>query len=152
MRISELGAATGVGIETIRYYERIGLLAPPVRADNGYRHYGDADVERLAFIRHCRALDLGLSEIRRLLEIVDRPGERCRDADRVIDRQIERVRAQADALRELEAKLRALRSRCRAAGRGAYCGILEGLKTRARRDQGAARHGFGECRSSSTRR
>lgn len=54
MRIGELGQATGVDIETIRYYEKAGLLPNPARSGNGYRAYGRAHLERLAFIRHCR--------------------------------------------------------------------------------------------------
>ena len=66
MKISELGRATGVDAETIRYYEKEGLLPPPAREANGYRSYGQAHLERLAFIRHCRALDIPLAEIQRL--------------------------------------------------------------------------------------
>ena len=57
MRIGELAKATRVDVETIRYYERIGLLPAPARAHNGYRSYAQAHLERLGFIRHCRALD-----------------------------------------------------------------------------------------------
>ena len=55
MKISDLGRATGVDVETIRYYEKAGLLPPPAREANGYRSYGDAHLQRLAFVRHCRA-------------------------------------------------------------------------------------------------
>lgn len=54
MRIGELAHTTGVDVETIRYYEKAGLLPPPVRAPNGYRLYGRPQLERLVFIRHCR--------------------------------------------------------------------------------------------------
>ena len=73
MRIGELGQAMGVDIETIRYYEKAGLLAPPARTANGYRAYSPAHVERLAFIRHCRALDMPLAGIKRLLNFVAHP-------------------------------------------------------------------------------
>ena len=68
MRIGELSAATGVDVETIRYYEREKLFAAPVRQANGYRAYGTIHLERLSFIRHCRALEIPLADIRRLLE------------------------------------------------------------------------------------
>ncbi|MBY0270935.1 MAG: MerR family transcriptional regulator [Burkholderiales bacterium] len=74
MRIGELATATGVDIETIRYYEREGLLAPPARQTNSYRIYGQAHPERLSFIRHCRALDIPLADIRRLLGFPDASG------------------------------------------------------------------------------
>jgi DNA-binding transcriptional MerR regulator len=55
MRIKALAEATGVEVDTIRYYEKQGLLPAPARSGNGYRDYGPAQLERLAFIRHCRA-------------------------------------------------------------------------------------------------
>lgn len=64
MRIGELGRATGVDIETIRYYEKAGLLPNPARSESGYRSYGPAHLERLAFIRHCRALERQLNALR----------------------------------------------------------------------------------------
>ena len=73
LRISELAAAVGVDSETIRYYEKTGLLPPPARSDNGYRAYGQAHVQRLAFIRHCRSLDIPLADIQQLLTLLDDP-------------------------------------------------------------------------------
>ena len=74
MRISELARITGNTPETIRYYERIGLLPPAVRElKNNYRQYGEAHEARLDFIRRCRSLDIGLEEIRTLLGALDAP-------------------------------------------------------------------------------
>ena len=81
MRIGELSAAIGVGVDTIRYYEREGLLAPPARQANGYRAYGKSQLERLSFIRHCRALEIPLAEIRRLLVFAAQPTAECGDID-----------------------------------------------------------------------
>ncbi len=127
MRIGELGKAAGVDGETIRYYERAGLLPPPARTHNGYRAYGVAHLERLAFIRHCRALDVPLAEIRRLLDFVDRPDADCGDIDRLIEAQLTRVRARLKSMRALEKQLAALRSRCEAGQVAAECGILHEL-------------------------
>ena len=79
MRIGEIAAATGVDVETVRYYEKAGLLTPPKRSANGYRAYGPAQLERLAFIRHCRSLDVTIADIQRLLSLIDRPASKCRD-------------------------------------------------------------------------
>ena len=68
MRIKELAQATGVEVDTNRYYEKQGLLPEPARQDNGYRDYASTHLERLAFIRHCRALEMPLADIRRLLK------------------------------------------------------------------------------------
>ena len=71
MRIRELAELTGNTPETIRYYEKQGLLPEPRRESNNYRQYGQIHVNRLDFIRHCRNLDIGLSEIRELLGALD---------------------------------------------------------------------------------
>ena len=132
MRIGELSAATGVEVETIRFYEREGLLREPARAANGYRRYGTQHVEQLSFVRHCRSLDVSLPDIARLLSLLDRPAADCRDADQLIEQQLARVKARIVSLQALERQLAALRGRCRAPRRAARCGILEELKHAAR--------------------
>jgi len=127
MRIGELGQATGVDIETIRYYEKAGLLPKPARSQNGYRAYGPAHLERLAFIRHCRALDISLADINRLLEFVAHPELDCGDIDRLIDAQLDRVRARLKSMRALEHQLVALRGRCGEGLHAGECGILHEL-------------------------
>ncbi len=127
MRIGELARATGVDIETIRYYEKAGLLPPPARTPNGYRLYGRPQLERLAFVRHCRALDMPLAEIGRLLDFVTHPEADCGDINRLLDEQLARVRARLKSLRALEKQLAALRARCEAGHVAAECGILHEL-------------------------
>lgn len=127
MRIGELGQATGVDIETIRYYEKAGLLPAPARSHNGYRAYGPAHLERLSFIRHCRALDISLADVKRLLGFVAHPNSDCGDIDRLIDAQLDRVRARLKSMQALEQQLAALRSRCGVSHVGGECGILQEL-------------------------
>ena len=74
MRIGELSKSTGVDIETIRFYEKSGLLPPPARSENGYRDYAHAHLERLAFIRHCRALDMSLAAASKHIQMLERAG------------------------------------------------------------------------------
>lgn len=131
MKIGELAKASHVEVETIRYYERIGLLAAPARTDGGYRTYARAHLERLVFIRHCRALDISLADIGRLLRFVDDPGEECGEIDRLVDTQLARVRARLSSLQTLERQLVVLRSRCGHPERGAQCGILHELEAPA---------------------
>lgn len=69
MQIGELSARSGVNIETIRYYERIGVLPQPARQSNGRRSYGEIDAQRLGFIRHARDLGFDLSAVRTLLAL-----------------------------------------------------------------------------------
>lgn len=127
MRIGELGQATGVDVETIRYYEKARLLPPPARAANGYRAYGAAHLERLSFVRHCRALDMSLAEIRHLLDFVAHPEADCGDINRLIDEQLARVRARIASMRALERQLAALRAQCGENLRAGECGILHEL-------------------------
>jgi len=140
MRIGELGLATGVDIETIRYYERAGLLQLPARRANGYRVYGPVHLERLAFVRHCRALDMPLAEIKRLLDFGDHPENDCGDINRLIDDQLTRVRARLESMRALERQLEALRARCETGHAAAECGILHELVAAAH-GEGCACHG-----------
>src|SRR5262245_17610917 len=127
MRIGELATATGVDVETIRYYERKALLALPARQANGYRAYGNGHLERLAFIRHCRALEIPLAEIRRLLEFAAHPAAECGDIDHLIDEQLLKVQARLKSMRALERQLTELRKRCDAHHAVGECGILHEL-------------------------
>lgn len=127
MKISDLSRATGVDVETIRYYEKAGLLPAPAREANGYRSYGDSHLERLAFVRHCRALDMPLADVRSLLAAVDGQADGCASTDELIDAQLKRVRARLKSLRALERQLAQLRQRCDADHARHGCGILEEL-------------------------
>jgi DNA-binding transcriptional MerR regulator len=124
MRIGVLATIAGVQIETIRYYEREGLLAAALRQPNGYRSYDDHHLQRLTFIRHCRSLDVGLSDIRELLALLDNPERGCAAADSLVETQIARVRGRIAALRTLEIDLVALRARCTSPSASSNCRIL----------------------------
>lgn len=127
MKIGELAAATDTGVETIRYYEREGLLAAPARTEGNYRVYADAHVQRLSFIRRCRALDMTLDEVRSLLGYIDAPGPDCEGVNSLLDEHIGHVSHRIAELRRLEKELRQLRTHCAAAGEGSACGILKEL-------------------------
>ncbi|HEY8554939.1 MAG TPA: Cd(II)/Pb(II)-responsive transcriptional regulator [Burkholderiales bacterium] len=127
MRIGELAKRTGCTVETIRYYERAGLLAAPARTQGNYRVYGEADVERLQFIRECRSLDMTLAEIGRLLAFRDAPERHCRDANALIDEHIGHVAQRIAELRTLERQLIELRRLCRRTRKAKDCGILNRL-------------------------
>ena len=85
MKIGELARLAQCSVETVRYYEKAGLLPPAARSDSNYRHYGDAHVARLRFIRNCRALDMTHEEVRALLGLVDQPENSCSGVNRVLD-------------------------------------------------------------------
>ena len=144
MRIRELGQTVGVDVQTIRYYEKCGLLPEPARTDNGYRAYGHAHVQRLAFIRHCRSLDMSLADIGQLLDLMERPSADGADVDRLVTDQIARVRSRLHSLQALEKQLLALQSRCAAHGQGEHlagqCPVLHELVVAAR-GEACACHG-----------
>ena len=127
MKISELSQATGVDVDTIRYYEKAGLLPEPAREANGYRSYGEQHLERLAFVRHCRALDMPLADVQRLLDFVDGTPDARGDIESLIESQLRRVRARLKSLRALERQLAQLRQRCDADHAAHECGILHEL-------------------------
>ena len=121
MTIARLGAAAGVGVETVRYYQRRGLLAVPARA-GGVRRYGAGDVKRLRFIRRAQAAGFTLEEIGELLAL-----DRTDDRARVRQLASERLAALDARIAELEASraaLERLRGACAAGSRGP-CPILE---------------------------
>ena len=133
MKIGELAAATGTQVETIRYYERSGLLPAPARTEGNYRIYDGAHAARLSFIRHCRGLDMTLDEIRVLLRFKDAPTENCGAVNTLLDQHIGHVAARISELRSLEHQLKKLRDQCLESQDSAHCGILAELTQGARR-------------------
>lgn len=129
MKIGELAERSGCQVETIRYYERIGLLMPPERSSNNYRTYKEQHSERLLFIRHCRTLDMTLDEIRVLLEFRDRPDQDCIGVNDLLDKHIAHVVERIAALSALEEQLRHLRARCVTTDAASSCAILNALGT-----------------------
>ena len=127
MKIGELAQATLCPVETIRYYEREGLLPPPGRTSGNYRVYGPPHAERLRFIRHCRSLDMSHEEIRALLAFRDAPGENCGEVNALLDQHIGHVARRIDELRVLERELKRLRRQCRAVRATQDCGIMRSL-------------------------
>lgn len=142
MKIGELAAQAQTPVDTVRYYERIGLLLAPARSAGNYRQYGESHVARLDFIRRCRALDMSLDEIRRLLEFCDAPERDCSEVNALLDEHIGHVQARLAELQALDAELRSLRRVCRAPGRAGACRILQELRTTsASRLRGGVRSG-----------
>jgi Cd(II)/Pb(II)-responsive transcriptional regulator len=132
MKIGELATRTNTQIETIRYYERQGLLAAPGRSDANYRLYSEAHAQRLSFIRHCRGLDMTLNEIRALLRFKDAPAENCQEVNALLDEHIGHVAQRIRELRQLEKQLKTLRQTCRGGQDTQHCGILHELTEIAR--------------------
>lgn len=126
MQIGDLARATGVNIETIRYYERIGVLPRPDRRENGRRSYVEADAHRLGFVRHARDLGFDLAAVRTLLALQERPEASCEDASRIAEAQLKAVENRIALLLNLKAELARMVSECQK-GIVAECRVIEAL-------------------------
>lgn len=139
MRIGELSKQSGTLVETIRYYEQIGLMPAPPRTHSGYRAYPPDHLQRLIFLRRCRELGFSIEEIRSLLRLAEQSSHSCATVTRVATQHLDDVRAKVADLRRLERGLRILIDSC-AGGRIADCKILEAL-TRVSANPGVPRRG-----------
>lgn len=127
MRIGELARAAKCGTETIRFYEKEGLLPEPPRSDGNYRHYDNIHVERLRFIRNCRNLDMTHDEIRALLAFIDHPLDNCGPVNALLDEHISHVDLRIAELEQLKTQLVGLREQCADPQCIEDCGIIHGL-------------------------
>jgi Cd(II)/Pb(II)-responsive transcriptional regulator len=131
MQIGELAKRSGCQAETVRYYERLGLLPQPERTAGNYRVYSDEHLERLRFIRNCRAIDMTLDDVHRLLYFRDRPDLACLEINELLDTHIERLDDQVRELLRLQEYLRDLRTCCDSPRTAGDCGILAALDSAA---------------------
>ncbi|WP_010483378.1 MerR family transcriptional regulator [Pseudomonas sp. S9] len=126
--ISALSRQSGVNLETIRFYERSGLLPEPQRTASGYRHYQDADVRRVLFIRRGRELGFSLDEIRNLLDLANRPQSPCAEADQLVQSHLVTIEARIRDLQKMQAELSRM-AKCTSSEAG-HCRLLEALDNR----------------------
>ncbi|HRD74394.1 MAG TPA: helix-turn-helix domain-containing protein [Hyphomicrobiaceae bacterium] len=126
MQIGDLSRAAGVNIETIRYYERIGVLPRAARQVNGRRTYSQDDARRLGFIRHARDLGFDLADVRTLLALQEQPEASCEDASRIAQAQLEAVESRIARLQSLRAELTRMLTECQN-GVVAQCRVIEAL-------------------------
>ena len=131
MLIGELSRETGVHIETIRYYERVGVLPKARRLSNGRRVYGEDDARRLSLVRHARALGFDLNSVQALLDLRDHPDRSCKAASRLAATQLATVEARLGELKELRDVLAHLAGAC-ANGRAADCLVIDNLCSKER--------------------
>jgi DNA-binding transcriptional MerR regulator len=124
--IGWLAKQTNTKVQTIRYYEQIGLMPAPPRSSGNRRLYGARYVERLAFIRHSRELGFSLDEIRELLSLVDNPKQTCEVADSIARAQLKEVESRINRLHALQIELRRMIKECRG-GQVSDCRVIEVL-------------------------
>lgn len=127
LTIGRLARAAGVGVETIRYYERLGLLNQPKRPVSGYRTYDDDHLLRLQFIKRAQGLGFTLEEIRELLHLRVPSSEACERVQHKTKEKIKLVRGKQAQLRLMERQLKWLLSACEAQEPIRQCPLLESL-------------------------
>lgn len=126
-RISELAEKSGVNKETIRYYERVGLLKEPPRTNAGYRMFSEESIIRIKFIKRMQDLGFTLNEISKLLGIVDKDDERCNDMYNFVVKKIEEVQRKIRDLKRIEQILFNLKKNCPDEKSMYDCPIIETL-------------------------
>lgn len=124
--IGELGKLTETKIETIRYYERIGLLPPPARTSGNYRVYSEDQVGRLSFVRRARDLGFTIDEVRELLSLSDQKDRSCEAVDAIARQHLADVDRKISDLRALRRELDNIIGQC-GCGTIADCRIIEAL-------------------------
>ncbi|KGM50702.1 MerR family transcriptional regulator [Lysobacter concretionis Ko07 = DSM 16239] len=127
MKIGEVATRSGCHPETVRYYERIGLLPAPPRTSSGYREYQPTDVDRLRFISRGRDLGFSLAEIRSLLGLAEDDGLSCEDVDRLARVHLVDIQARLGDLQRMAAELERVIGSCSGGERG-QCAILDTLR------------------------
>ncbi len=130
LAIGTLSRKTGTKVQTIRYYEQIGLMNEAGRTAGGQRRYFEKDLDRLAFIRHARQLGFSLESIRELLDLSDNPAQSCTDADSIANRQLKQVEQRIKRLQALKKELKRMVVECDG-GSVAECKVLEVLRDHA---------------------
>ena len=128
--IGRVAEAAGCKVQTIRYYEQIGLLPCPARSEGNQRLYDQAAIDRLTFIRHARELGFPLEAIRDLLSLADRPDQSCEAADAIARAQLREVEQRIERLQALKLELHRMIDQC-AGGRIADCRVIEALSDHA---------------------
>lgn len=126
MNIGEASRQSGLPAKTIRYYEETGLIAPPVRAENGYRHYTETDVHKLRFVRHARGLGFSVDECSQLLSLYDDKDRQSADVKAIAQQHLTDIEEKIQELEKLRSTLHHLINHCHGDGRP-DCPILEGI-------------------------
>ncbi|WP_119392923.1 MerR family transcriptional regulator [Taklimakanibacter lacteus] len=126
LTIGRLAEATATKVQTIRYYETIGLLTPFTRTEGGHRLYDRKDQKRLTFIRHARELGFPIEAIRELLSLSDNPQTSCERADDIARRRLDEVEQRLTRLKALQKELKRMVAEC-GHGRVCDCRVIEVL-------------------------
>jgi Cu(I)-responsive transcriptional regulator len=126
MKTGELARRVGVKVETVLFYEKVGLLPPPSRSQSNYREYGPSHVARLSFVRRARDLGFDLQSVRQLLTLADDKAQSCDAIDAIAQEQLQEVERKITGLKALKAELKSVVGQCKS-GKVSDCKIIEAL-------------------------
>ncbi len=136
LSVGQFARRAGVNVETVRYYERRGLLPRPVRRASGYRQYGGDAVTRMQFIKHAQTLGFSLDEISELLSLRVDPDTTCGDVKKRAEAKLEETEEKIRALQGMKRALTKLVASCRGRGPRGDCPILEAMEQPVKRRNG----------------
>ena len=126
LKIGEVAARSGVSIDTLRYYERLGLLPKPARTSSGYRLYEARMVDRLAFIKRAQSFGFTLDEIKQMLQLETADPQTCSRVLEMIEHKLEDLNHQYEEIKRLRHELSAYKAECeRAIARRQSCPVIE---------------------------
>ncbi|WP_180002851.1 MULTISPECIES: Cd(II)/Pb(II)-responsive transcriptional regulator [unclassified Acinetobacter] len=127
--ISDIAKKTDLSTDTIRFYEKRGLIQPNFRASNQYRYYGDEALKRLIFIKRCRALGMSLKEIEYLIQLEQNPEQDCCEVNQMIDQHLIDISNKIKELQLFKQQLMTLRESCNTPTTINHCQILKTLES-----------------------
>ncbi|BCD98667.1 Cd(II)/Pb(II)-responsive transcriptional regulator [Marinagarivorans cellulosilyticus] len=127
MKIGELAKRSGCSVQTIRHYEREGLLSSVARSEGNFRLYDERAEERLMFIKRCRNLDLSLQEVKQLLTLSQNLEAACDQANSIVEQHISLIEVRITEFQNLRQQLHELRNNCSANRTVEECGIIKNL-------------------------
>ncbi|MFC3193231.1 Cd(II)/Pb(II)-responsive transcriptional regulator [Marinicella sediminis] len=128
MKIGQVSKKTDLPVQTIRYYETQNLIKSAGRTEGNFRVYDSKVIDQLEFIKHCRHLDLSLSDIKRINELRDNPNAVCEEVNELINDQVKMVKIKMKELRHLKTQLEALTDSCSNNQKVGDCGIIKSLQ------------------------
>jgi Cd(II)/Pb(II)-responsive transcriptional regulator len=128
LKIKELAKKIGLSIDTIRFYEKKGLIPPPLRGDNNYRYYDEEAYKKLIFIKHCRDLDISIQEILQLNELLQHPEQNCNAVNHIIDQHLIDIQHKINSFINFQKQLQALRQTCHDNNTIEHCQIIKKLE------------------------
>lgn len=112
LTVGKVARAAGIGVETLRFYEREGILDPPARTRAGYRIYDQRTIDRIRFVRHAQALGFTLREIRELIDLDSRPDASCDEVRHAATHKLQLVQSKIDDLQRMKSGLTSLLESC----------------------------------------